>query len=130
MKERFKGLLPELRDAKASVDASESTEDVANLSNVLDKLMKFSHDCTHSSRGCIRSDAPQQSIKWFLDSITRILKTLEALELTNCDAYMDLSEEKSMMSKHVIEPPPLVAVSAPSDDLPVAVPSVEMTVEV
>ena len=102
MQGRLDRLLPQLRDAKSSVDATESAEEIAHLSDVLDQLMKFCHDCTHSSRGCVRPEAAQRTILWFLDSTSTILQTLEELDLAYSDAFIDLYNERSMMSKHLV----------------------------
>lgn len=70
MKPKFASLIGTLEDTGRSANQSDDSGDISWMKASLDAVMKFVHDCQHSSRGFVHEGGSRAEIFWFLDLLS------------------------------------------------------------
>ena len=98
MKPKFASLIGTLEDTGRSANQSDDSGDISWMKASLDAVMKFVHDCQHSSRGFVHEGGSRAEIFWFLKCIRQVLDVMRSLDLEGTDEYLDLLSESALIS--------------------------------
>ena len=81
------------------MEVSDDPEAIASVKDGVDKVLKLFHDCQHSTRGFIKSQAPAEELNWFISAVQQALDTMKLCHLESTDEFIDLASDLSIASK-------------------------------